>query len=83
MQVVINSQFSVQFLMVVHALTCVSVHILGVSFYYDEATLINSHILIDDDDDGCSNLPGVIECVPFSRVGIATVGCVVAAHSGA
>lgn len=37
----------------------------------------------DDDDDRCSDLPGVIERVPFSRVGIATVGCVVTAHSGA
>lgn len=29
------------------------------------------------------NPPGVIEGVPFSRAGIATVSCVVAAHSGA
>lgn len=30
-----------------------------------------------------TNPPGVIKCVPFSRVGIATIGCVVTAHSGA
>lgn len=29
------------------------------------------------------NLPGVVKRVPFSRAGIATVSCVVAAHSGA
>lgn len=55
----------------------------SVCVFHHDANYIHEHRCLDWGGWRCSNLPGVIKRVPFSRVGIATVGCVVTAHSGA
>lgn len=63
-----------QFVMVTHAFTCVFVH---------AANYISNIIICLYKWWWCWYIPGVIKGVPFSRAGIATVGCVMTAHSGA